>query len=410
MVCLTSRSSAAATGTLPLTGRAALAKRIVDWWGADVCAQVPGFYVAERDGRRWWTLAGAAGLLIPVRNLDGHIVALKVRADDPGDGPKYTTISSAKHGGPSPGAQVHMPLYSGQRGNTVRLTEGELKSRCGHDPEWYAHHLHSWCGSVAQGPASLAGPAVCSGSCSPLMRIGARIRHVAQALGQAVAALVGAGYTVAVESWDPALGQRHRRCACGWPCPHRPVRRAVAASGAHLPRKVGQGAVTYTCGGAVMASIDVQRINDGWRVEVGEVTLDATHPRCDQGVIHAVLTVSNHAAIHYRDTVNLTSERARTQLLKKLAEKGVALPEEPLIALDQACRTPPTPPPQDPGYGGSDAGRAATDVMASLRKRFRVDAEGVWYTPPRDKEGNPAGCVGLCSAPYRGRHARRGQQ
>ena len=79
--------------------------------GADVCAQVPGFYVAERDGRRWWSLAGAAGLLIPVRNLDGHIVALKVRADDPGDGPKYTTISSAKHGGPSPGAQVHVPLH-----------------------------------------------------------------------------------------------------------------------------------------------------------------------------------------------------------------------------------------------------------------------------------------------------------
>ena len=77
---------------------------------------MPGFYIAERDGQRWWTLAGAAGLLIPVRNLDGHIVALKVRADDPGDGPKYTTISSAKHGGPSPGAQVHMSLYSGQRG------------------------------------------------------------------------------------------------------------------------------------------------------------------------------------------------------------------------------------------------------------------------------------------------------
>ena len=32
-------------------------------------------------------------------------------------------------------------------------------------------------------------------------------RHVAQALGQAVSALVEAGYTVAVESWDPALGK-----------------------------------------------------------------------------------------------------------------------------------------------------------------------------------------------------------
>jgi hypothetical protein len=45
--------------------------------GADVCAQVPDFYRAERDGQRWWTLAGAAGLLIPVRNRDGRIVARK---------------------------------------------------------------------------------------------------------------------------------------------------------------------------------------------------------------------------------------------------------------------------------------------------------------------------------------------
>src|SRR5262249_35692865 len=104
-----------------------------------------------------------------------------------------------------------------------------------------------------------------------------------------------------------------------------------------------------------MASIDVQRINDGWRVAGGQVTLDATHPRCDQGVVHAILTVGNHTAIQHRDTVNLTSERARTQLLKKLAEKGVVLTEEPLVALDQACRMPPPPPPHAPEHGGSDA-------------------------------------------------------
>src|SRR5262245_4198929 len=146
-----------------------------------------------------------------------------------------------------------------------------------------------------------------------------------------------------------------------------------------------------------MASIDVQQIDDGWRVEVGEVTLDAAHPRCDQGVVHTVLTVSNHTAIHYRDTVNLTSERARRQLLNKLAEKGVVLPEEPLIALDQACRMPLPSPPHAPEHGGSDAGRAATDVMVSLRERFRMDAEGVWYTPPCDKEGNQPPDVWVCA-------------
>jgi DNA primase len=192
-------------GTLPLQGRAALAKRMVDWWGADVCAQVPGFYLAERDGQRWWTLAGAAGLLIPVRNRDGHIVALKVRADVPGDGPKYTTISSAKHGGPSPGAQVHVPLHQGQ-GDIIRLTEGELKADVA---------------TVLSGllTVSIPGVAMWRKAVPVLQRLhpswvllafDADWRsnpHVAQALGQTAFALVDAAYSVEVEDWDPAFGK-----------------------------------------------------------------------------------------------------------------------------------------------------------------------------------------------------------
>src|SRR5262245_6130820 len=193
-------------GTLPLKGRAALATRLVPWWGADVCTQVPGFYVAERDGRRWWSFAGAAGLLIPVRNLDGHIVALKVRADNPDDGPKYTTISSAKHGGPSPGAPVHVPLYEGARGSTVRLTEGELK----------ADVATALSGLLT---ISVPGVAMWRKAIPVLQDLRAaqvflafdadwRINpHVAQALGQAAFALGTAGYEVQVETWDPALGK-----------------------------------------------------------------------------------------------------------------------------------------------------------------------------------------------------------
>src|SRR5262249_48391116 len=113
--------------TFPLGGRAALARRLVDRYGSDTCAGVPGLWGAAQGLRQWWTLAGAPGLLIPVCDFKGRIIALKVRADDPGDGPKYTTMSSAKHGGPSPGAQVHVPLHSSQS-DIVRLTEGELKA------------------------------------------------------------------------------------------------------------------------------------------------------------------------------------------------------------------------------------------------------------------------------------------
>jgi hypothetical protein len=191
-------------GTLPLQGRAALARKIVPWWGADLCAQVPGFYEAERDGRRYWTLAGAAGLLIPVRNLDGLIVALKVRADDPAAGQKYTTVSSKKYGGTSPGAHVHVPLYDGQRGETIRLTEGELKADV-------ATTLSGILTVSVPGVAMWDKALPVLQTLRPqwvLLAFDADWRtnpHVAEALGKVGFELIKTGYEVQVEVWDPAL-------------------------------------------------------------------------------------------------------------------------------------------------------------------------------------------------------------
>jgi hypothetical protein len=70
--------------TLPLSGRAALARRLVDRFGAKVCSTIPGLYVAKHDGRSYWSIAGVSGLLIPIRNLDARIVALQIRSDNPG--------------------------------------------------------------------------------------------------------------------------------------------------------------------------------------------------------------------------------------------------------------------------------------------------------------------------------------
>jgi hypothetical protein len=192
--------------TLPIAGRAALAKCLVAKIGADLCAQVPGFYRAKRNGQYWWSLAGAAGLVIPVRDLDGHIVALKVRADNPGEGPKYTTISSAKHDGPSPGAQVHVPLFDGVPGETIRLTEGELKADI-------ATALSSLLTVSIPGVAMWrkALPVVQAIQATRvLLAFDADWRsnpHVAKALGQAAFALVTAGYAVHVEDWKPVLGK-----------------------------------------------------------------------------------------------------------------------------------------------------------------------------------------------------------
>jgi hypothetical protein len=88
-----------------------------------------------------------------------------------------------------------------------------------------------------------------------------------------------------------------------------------------------------------MAEITVERITYGWRTVIGEITIDAESPHFDRGAIRATLTVRNHTAIYFRDTANLTSAKTRGRILKHLLDKEIALQENVLIALDEACRT-----------------------------------------------------------------------
>jgi hypothetical protein len=85
--------------------------------------RVPGF---RRDRGRV-RFVDIEGLLVPVRDLRGRIVALKVRRDDDRGGPKYVWVSSSDQGGPSPGSPPHVPLGTPTQATGVRLTEGELK-------------------------------------------------------------------------------------------------------------------------------------------------------------------------------------------------------------------------------------------------------------------------------------------
>jgi hypothetical protein len=88
--------------------------------------RVPGFY--ERKGKQI-ALAGAPGMLIPVRNATGEIAAIKIRSDTASKDQRYSTLSSTGHGGPSPGAPPHFPLRSADASvEEIRFTEGELKS------------------------------------------------------------------------------------------------------------------------------------------------------------------------------------------------------------------------------------------------------------------------------------------
>jgi hypothetical protein len=134
-------------------GRSKLAKTMVSKFGDNVCKTIPGLFIKQGDRNPYWTLAGSAGIIIPLRDVRSRIVALKVRADKPGKGPKYSYITSSERmgavqDGPSPMLTVHLPVQKSSshqqndgnasggaiKSNTksnndkIRLTEGELKA------------------------------------------------------------------------------------------------------------------------------------------------------------------------------------------------------------------------------------------------------------------------------------------
>lgn len=190
--------------TLPDRDRAALARRLVEAFGVDIARQIPGLYIREQDGRSWWSLAGAPGILIPVRDIAGRIVALKTRADAPPEsGGRYRWLSSRAHGGPGPGSRVHVPLRPAELGDECRLTEGELKADIA---------------TTLSGLLTISIPGVSHwrAALPVLGQLGVRLVRlafdadahtnptVARALRCTIIALQDAGYQAALEQWAPA--------------------------------------------------------------------------------------------------------------------------------------------------------------------------------------------------------------
>jgi hypothetical protein len=121
-------------GTLPIQGRARIAGELRQRFG-DGVLRVPGIVTRERDGRRYLSIAGAAGLLAPVRDVAGRVVALQSRRDGPTDAsiaPRYSYMSSLKYGGAGSGAPVHVPRGVTGPCHIVRVTEGALKGDIAH--------------------------------------------------------------------------------------------------------------------------------------------------------------------------------------------------------------------------------------------------------------------------------------
>jgi hypothetical protein len=107
-------------GSLRNVDRGRAAKAVREEFGDAVLA-IPGFV----QGPHGVTLHGnATGIVIPVRDANGRVRALKIRREGE---PKYVYLTGGDEG-PSPGSPVHVPFGVVAPAAVVRLTEGELKA------------------------------------------------------------------------------------------------------------------------------------------------------------------------------------------------------------------------------------------------------------------------------------------
>ena len=128
-----------------------------------------------------------------------------------------------------------------------------------------------------------------------------------------------------------------------------------------------------------MADLELTSTRDGWQIQDGDLTVEASSARLDRGVVRATLTVRTPEGIRYRNRDNLTSEKSRSQIVAKLAAVGdgeVMLQERVLIALDEACRTRPLLREEAVGDAPADAPAGPPldlkEMLAVFSRRLRI--------------------------------------
>jgi len=193
--------------TLNARGRKKLVDRLIEKFGIDICFSVPGVYKKTGEDKSWFSFAGPTGIVIPSRDFKGRVVALKIRRNDGGEGPKYLYVSSKKHGGAGPGAPVHVPKFKYSKEITkVRITEGELKADLA---------------TSISGILTLSLPGVTAWRQvlpvlkkidvqTVLLALDADAKEnfsVASALRNIASALIDEGYQILIEYWDMAHGK-----------------------------------------------------------------------------------------------------------------------------------------------------------------------------------------------------------
>jgi hypothetical protein len=89
-----------------------------------------------------------------------------------------------------------------------------------------------------------------------------------------------------------------------------------------------------------MPDFEPVQTKGGWLLEVDGLTVQAEEIHSTRSGIKARVTVRDADSILFCDSLNLTSSKTRADFIRKLKEKGTALDERALIALEEAIRTP----------------------------------------------------------------------
>jgi putative DNA primase/helicase len=185
--------------------RTSIVRQLIREGMASSLPLVPGFRLRRTNGKESWSFGGPAGLLIPVRDEQGRIVAVMVRPDDPADGGKYRYCTSKNVGGPGPGTLVHVPLFAGNR-KAVRVAEGMLKSDIA--TELSGVLTLGLPGVSAWRKALAVVKAIGAQTVRVALDADARTNpNVARSLAGLVELLLQEGFDVELEQWDPADGK-----------------------------------------------------------------------------------------------------------------------------------------------------------------------------------------------------------
>lgn len=326
--------------------------------------RVPGFWRGK--------LCAPPGLLIPVRDLAGRITAVKVRPDKPGTGGKYLYLSSAKKGGPSPGAPAHIPLGIARPATIARIVEGELKGDLT---------------TELSGMPTISFPGVNSWKVVPpmLKELGAttvRVAFDADAKGnpavakklvECVEALPAQGFAVELEVWDEADGKGIDDLLAAGKTPVVVAGDEALAAARAIAEAAGVGPpespVTLNEAQPPAANITVDGLGD---------LLLTVHPSKGKVRRQVIARIGERQHV---DRIDVTAAAARARFWKSLARK-VNAPWDALEAaadgklLDLAEAVDQQHPAEGDGCDGENEQKSAAQRAIELAAEWDL-----WHTP-----------------------------